>query len=92
MEKILQLIKAEEKENGLEYLANRVGVSYSFLYSLVNSKYNKVNKNKLEKLYDHYHLDKDSFFIDNLRKWYKPNNSILGNIFMVRRIQKGRTV
>lgn len=92
MVKIVEIVRKAEKEHGIDHLARRLNVSYSFIHSLLNGKYNKIRPKKLERLYRHYDLPVDKFYIENLQKRYKPNESVLGNLFMVRRIQKGLTV
>lgn len=80
-----------EQENGLEYLAGIIGVSYNFLRDFKNGKNDKYRKKLIDKLYDYFKLEPDEYYYDNLRQWNQPTESVLGNIFRLRRVQMGRS-
>jgi hypothetical protein len=89
------MILRDKQDIGLESLSNSIGVSYAFLRAMVDDhtkkKYRKLKIQQIEKVYRYYRIPVDDFYIQNLQKRYRPSQSVIGNLFMVLRIQKGRT-
>lgn len=85
----MQRLYRDLQDNGPTYMAKKTGISYSFMYSIYKDRApERVNPTKLEELYEYYKVPKDAFFISNQKKWERPTQSILGNIFRQKRLEK----
>lgn len=92
---VIDLILRDKEDIGLEALSRRIGVSYAFLWSMIDNvqkgKDRKLKIKQIEAVYKYYGISIDDFYIKNVQKWYRPSQSVIGNLFMILRIQRGRT-
>jgi len=58
------------------------------LHYNLNSKSSnhKFTQRTLDAVYDFFDMDRDKFYLENLSKWNKPTEAILGTIFRKKRI------
>ncbi len=49
----------------------------------------KYRKSNLDVVYAFFDMERDDWYHDNLKKWVKPTESILGEIFRKKRLQLG---
>ena len=76
-----------KNKNMIDNLCNRTGIGISFFDKIVNCSNGKFRKNNLDIIYDYFWLEKDEWYHDNLKKWIKPTESVLGEIFRKKRLQ-----
>jgi len=52
----------------------------------------KFTPRTLDAMYDFFGLERDKFYLENLSKWNKPTEAILGTIFRKKRIAMWRSL
>lgn len=78
-----------ETRNAIPQLAVRVGIDQRTLRAMLRNSRSKYKGVHLDILYEFFGLPKDSFYVENKKKWIKPTESVLGEILRERRIRKG---
>lgn len=49
-------------------------------------------RQKIDILYNFFHLPHDPWYNENMKRWVMPTESILGDIFRKKRISNGMTI
>ncbi len=89
MSQLRTKIIAYREKNGMASLVCHTGIQESMLNNIVSERHGKHRKNNLDILYDFFRLPKDPWYHENMKKWVKPTESILGEIFRKKRLQLG---
>ena len=72
--------------NNMKILRQETWIWCKAIYSIKNWHRNKkYTKQTLDTLYDFFNLTKDTFYIDNMKKWLKSDESILWVLLKNRR-------
>lgn len=93
--KILECIAATVEEYGKERAAARLKISPFVLSSMLSwHPKKKLNTAILRQMYAHFSLEFDDFYFYNYFLAYnkKRHEGIIGNIFRIRRIERGLTI
>lgn len=61
-------------------------------YSSAKNSDHKFTLRTLDAVYDFFGLERDRFYLENLSKWNKPTEAILGTIFRRKRISMWRSL
>lgn len=83
-----KILEVKAKKN-MEHLCNMSGLSYSFFDDIIKGSHKKYRKGKLDIAYDHFKLERDEWYHENMKKWVRPTESILGEIFRKKRLGMG---
>lgn len=90
MAKIPKLIEriadARKRDGGYSKLSQQTGIQDTMLAGIAGGKHGKHRKNTLDILYEHFGLPKDEWYLDNMKKWVKPTESVLGEVFRKKRL------
>lgn len=62
------------------------------LLNIVNERHGKHRKNNLDILYEFFRLPQDKWYHENMKKWVKPTESVLGEIFRKKRLKIGLSI
>lgn len=86
----MSLIQEKIKEfidiNNMKILRQETWIWCKAIYSIKNWHRNKkYTKQTLDTLYDFFEISKDKFYIDNMKKWLKSDESILWVLLKKRR-------
>lgn len=85
-EKIIEF----EKENWLKQLFFATGINVWILRKIKNwNRKHKYKRITLNSLYTYFKIQRDSFYIENMKKRVKPTESLLWEIFREKRISLG---
>ena len=86
MSLIQDRIKEFLDQNNMKILRQETWIWCKAIYSIKNWHRNKkYTKQTLDTLYDFFNLTKDTFYIDNMKKWLKSDESILWVLLKNRR-------
>ena len=86
MSLIQDRIKEFLDQNNMKILRQETWIWCKAIYSIKNWHRNKkYTKQTLDTLYDFFNLTKDNFYIDNMKKWLKSDESILWVLLKNRR-------
>ena len=86
MSLIQDRIKEFLDQNNMKILRQETWIWCKAIYSIKNWHRNKkYTKQTLDTLYDFFNLTKDTFYIDNMKKWLKSDESILWVLLKKRR-------
>lgn len=86
-------LKEDIKKLWAHTMSKKTGICYSFLYQVSRGENpKKIRHVILDKIYNHYRMERDDFYVQNMMKWEKPTDSILGSFLRIKRIQKGYSV
>lgn len=83
---LIPMIKNFVKEHWIWILSKRTGVSRQSVYNLLNNKNATFKKSTLDKLYSFFHLYKDEFYLQNLKRQYQDWHSYLARLLQDKRI------
>lgn len=86
MSELVKKILEHRKRNGTEALPLATGIRESTIDSIVGNWNGKHRKNTLDILYEFFALPKDAWYHENMKKWVKPTESVLGEIFRKKRL------
>jgi len=91
--KIVQLIKSSTQAGkGLVQLSNETGVSKTTLRAIQSGRRGKFRKQSLDTLYEHFGLEPDEYYEENMKQRHKPDFSVIGNILRCMRLEKWLSV
>jgi len=86
---VIQKLIKDLQDNWPWFMANKIGVSYNFMYLIfVNWAPDRINSWKLDLIYKFYNQEKDDFYLENQKKWQNPTQSILWSLFRKKRLEK----
>lgn len=92
MAELQKRMAAFRKEHGNGTLSARTGLSESMLDEVLRGKHGKHRKNNLDILYSFFGLEPDAWYRANMKKWVKPTESVLGEMFRKKRLSMGMSL
>lgn len=89
---LLQKIQEYIKKYSLKDLAFSSSVWVRVILSILALENKKYNKSTLDVLYEFFKLEKDDFYMQNMKKWYPKTETLLGSLFRLKRIWKNKDI
>lgn len=74
-------------KHSIEHLYHKTWISPTVFYKILKREWKKYNKNTLDILYDFFNLPIDSFYKENLKKWYSKTPSLFWTFVRYKRLK-----
>lgn len=89
---VIEKLKQDIDKFWPHIMSKKIGVCYSFMYQIVRGDPKKIRHVVLDEIYQFYKVEKDEFYLENMKKWEPPTQSILWSLLRSKRHQKKMSV
>lgn len=91
---MLLLTKIQEyiKKYDMKTLCNMSWINDRVFLSLLKQEHRKYHRNTLDILYSFFHIEKDKFYKDNIKKWYPKTESLLWTLVRFKRVRQNLSI